>query len=343
MAFETIIIDEAHRCGNIRTKTYKALRDICIGTKHRYLNTATPLVNRPTDLYGILNLIQSGCLGGWMEFMNRYTVRNNFGGMLYPINQSELAQKLKRFMVRKTLEMVAPELPSMIMEDIKFNLSDKEMDLYQNIKKEILFNIKKEMISKIENPMLVQHTLVKMIVLIELTCSLALLGDDNTSTKLDILKERLEDILVGDDKVIVFVQFKKMALILEKELKQYNPLMITGDITGEDRARNLEMFQKDDIHKILICTDAGGEGLNIDRANIIFHFSLPYSYGKYVQRNGRIKRLTQKKPMIVYNLIANKSMDVWLSKMINAKARLSDQLLGGAPVTMADIKDMLEI
>ena len=229
----------------------------------------------------------------------------------------------------------------MIIEDVKFDLSSKETDLYQKLKKEILFEVDKHLINKLENPMIIQHTMVKMIVLIELTCSLALLGDDNTSTKLDILKERLEDLLIGDDKVIVFVQFKKMAYILEKELKEYNPLMITGDVTGKDRARNLEVFQKDDVHKVLICTDAGGEGLNIDRANIIFHFSLPYSYGKYVQRNGRIKRLTQKKPMIVYNLIANKSLDVWLSKMINTKSKLSDQLLGDGPINMQEIKDML--
>lgn len=340
MNYETLIIDEAHRAGNTRTKTYKALKKICEGTKHRYLNSATPVMNRPSDLYGVMNLIQSGFFGNWFSFMEKFTVRNQFGGVLYAKNTEELAQKIKPFMVRKTLEECAPELPSMIIEDIKFDLSEKELDLYKKIKQEILFSIEAEMINKIENPMLLQHTLVKMIKLIQLTCSLSLLGDDNTSSKLEILKDRLEDLLDGDDKAIIFVQFKKMAYVLEQELKQYNPVMITGDVTGQDRFDNLKKFQENDSHKILISTDAGGEGLNVDRANYIFHFSLPYSYGKYIQRNGRIKRLTQKKPMVVYNLIANKSLDVWLSKMIKSKMKLSDQLLGDN-ITMSDIKDML--
>ena len=341
-SYETLIIDEAHRCGNTRTKTYKVLKKLCEGSKHRYLNTATPVMNRPSDLYGVINLIQPGFFGNWWSFMDHYTVRNSFGGVMFARNTEELAQKIKPFTIRKTLEECAPELPSMIIEDIKFDLSAKELDLYKKIKQEILFSIEEGMINKIESPMLLQHTLVKMIKLIQLTCSLSLLGDDNTSSKLEILKDRLEDLLAGDDKAIIFVQFKEMAKILERELKEYNPVMITGDVTGQDRADNLKKFQENDSHKILISTDAGGEGLNIDRANIIFHFSLPYSYGKYIQRNGRIKRLTQKKPMVVYNLIANKSLDVWLSKMIKGKSDLSNTILGDIPITMDSILEVLE-
>ena len=86
----------------------------------------------------------------------------------------------------------------------------------------------------------------------------------------------------------------------------------------------------------MISTEAGGEGLNLEAANIIFHFDLPYSYGKYVQRNGRIARLTQQKPMMVYNLIARKSMDEKVARIIAAKQDLSESLL------MGDVREMLE-
>jgi len=342
MAFQTIIYDEGHRLGNIRTKTYKAIQKISQGSQYRYALTATPMMNRPAELYGILNTLQPGCLGAYMPFLDRYTVRNKWGGMLFPINQSELAQRLKRYMIRKSLEEVAPEMPPMTIEDIPFDLSEKERTLYDRLKKELLFEVEQYLIEKIERPMVIQMTLVKMLILVELTCSLELLGEDKTSSKLEILKERLEDILVNDDKVIIFSRFEKMTSILFRELQKYNPLLITGKITGEDRDKAVQKFQNDDSHKLLISTDAGGEGLNLDRGNIIFHYDLPWSHGKYTQRNGRIKRLKQTKPTMVYHLIARKSMDIYMSKVLHAKSRLSDTLLGDTPISMEQVEEMLQ-
>ncbi len=341
MAFQTIIYDEGHRANNVRTKTYKALQKISEGSKHRYILTATPIVNSPVELFGILNIISPGCMGREYNFLDRYAVRNKWGGILYPINQEELADKIKVFMIRKTLEEVAPELPLMVIKDIPFDLSSKERKLYDRLVAEVLFEVEKQLIQKIENPTIIQSTLTKMIILAQLTCSMALLGEDNTSTKLDILKDMLEDIFPSDKKVIVFSRFKKMAVLLEKELKKYKPLLITGDVTGEDRNKAVQKFQNDDSRQLLISTDAGGEGLNLDAGSIIFHFSLPWSHGKYVQRNGRIKRLTQKKPTIIYNLIANKTIDAYTAKLLKNKKSVSDKVLGDKPITQETIKEML--
>lgn len=344
MAFETIIYDEGHRLGNVRTKTYKAIQKISQGSQYRYALTATPMMNRPAELYGILNTLQPGCLGAYEPFLGRYMVRNQWGGMLYPINQSELAQRLKRYMIRKSLEEVAPEMPAMTIEDIPFDLSEKERALYDRLKKELLFEVEQYLIEKLERPMVIQMTLTKMLVLTELTCSLELLGEDKTSSKLDVLKDRLEDILLNGEKVIVFSRFEKMTTILARELVQYNPLLITGKVTGEDRDWAVQKFQKNNNYKLLISTDAGGEGLNLDAGSIIFHYDLPWSFGKYVQRNGRVKRLTQKKPMMVYNLVARKSMDGYMAKVLNAKSKLSSALLddGDTPISMEQIQEMLK-
>ncbi|MEK7092027.1 MAG: C-terminal helicase domain-containing protein, partial [Patescibacteria group bacterium] len=112
-------------------------------------------------------------------------------------------------------------------------------------------------------------------------------------------------------------------------------------VTGEKRNEAVQKFQKEKEYKILISTDAGGEGLNLDSANFIFHYSLPWSYGKFVQRNGRIKRLTQKKPMMVYTLTARKSMDVYMAKTIRQKAKLSDNIFDVSSMSLEDIKNIL--
>ncbi len=221
-------------------------------------------------------------------------------------------------------------------------MSKKEQALYQNIKKELLYEIDKHLIEKLENPMVVQQTLVKMLILMELTCSLELLGEDKESTKLQVLKEKLEDVFEDPEvKVIVFSRFKKMMPIFIRELAQYNPLVISGDVTNQDRDAVRKVFQEDPSRRLLVSTDAGGEGLTLNRGDIIFHYDLPYSYGKYEQRNGRIKSLTKERPIMIYNLLANKSMDVYLAKMIKNKTQVSNEVLGDVPLSMNTIKEMI--
>lgn len=343
MIFQTIICDEGHRLAATNTQRYKAIRKISEGSEHRYLCTATPFLNRPTDIYGILNWVQPGCLGGREDFFNRYVVRNQWGGALYPINLQELSQRIKRYVIRKTLDDVAPELPPITYEDIIFDLSEKEKDLYTKIKKEILFEVQSHLIDKISHPMLIQQTLVKMLVLLELTCSLELIGSDRTSTKLEVLKEKLADIFEDPDiKVIVFCRFKKMMPIFSRELAEYKPLIISGDVSNEERNKIKNLFQEDSSRRLLVSTDAGGEGLTLNRGDVIFHFSLPYSYGAYEQRNGRIKALDKKRPIMIYNLVAKKSMDGWLSRMIQNKSRFSSKILGDDAINMDQIQEMLQ-
>ena len=81
----------------------------------------------------------------------------------------------------------------------------------------------------------------------------------------------------------------------------------------------------------------GGEGLTLNRADIVIHYDLPYSYGKYFQRNGRARAVDKTKPVMIYNLIARKSLDNYLSQMIKKKAQMSEQILD-----MKQIKSILQ-
>jgi len=342
MPFQTIVCDESHRLCNPSTQRYKAIKKISEGSEHRYALTGSPIMNVPTDLYGIIHWISPGAFGSRQGFLDRYIVRNRFGGMLYPINLPELKERVKRYFIRRTLEQVAPELPPVTIENVYFDMSAKEAELYDRIRKELLFQIEKEDISKLENPMSIQATLVKMLVLVELTCSLELLGEGTESTKMALLKEKLADIFVDPKiKVIVFTRFKKMIPIFCRELAEYNPLVIEGAVKNKDRDDVRIAFQEDEGRRLMVSTDAGGEGLTLNRGDIIIHYDLPYSFGKYDQRNGRIKSMTKKNPLMIYNLAARKSMDIHLTKMVNGKADVSGKVMGDVPITASDIKAML--
>jgi len=335
MPFDAIILDEAHRIGNF-TKTRRAIKQISQGSKHRYALSATPMMNsRAPELYGIIDWCFPGALGAYRPYLDKFTIRNAWGGVLRTVNVDDLRQYIRRYMYYKPLSELEVQLPPITIEDIPFDLSQKERDLYTKITQEILFDIEQQLINKVENPVMIQNTLVKMIRLLECCDSMELLGSDTTSTKLEVLKDRLEDVAINGNKVIIFSRFTRMIEILKRELADYCPAVITGQITGQHRAEAVRAFGNDPKHRVLLCSEAGGEGLNLEMANVIFHYDLPYSYGKYVQRNGRIARLTQTKPMMVYNLVARQSMDEHIAKIIARKQDLSEQLL------MSDLRRLL--
>lgn len=331
--WSAIICDEVHHIGNLFTKTHKAIRQY--QAKHRFGLSATPIHNNAMEAYGIVNWCFSGALGGLKAFLERYILRNQWGGVIRTIHTEELARKLSRYMVFRPTSDFAKEISPVTIDDIPFDLSEKERNLYTRIVQELLFDLQKEQVSKLSNPMILQNTLTKLGKLLELTDSLELLGDDKTSTKLEILKEKLADCLIDGQKAVIFTRFRRMAAILARELSEYNPLLITGEVKAEDRQKNIEAFEKRPDHRVLISTDAGNEGVSYAAASFIFHYDLPFSWGKYEQRNGRAILLDKKTPIAIYNLIARKTMDEKVSKILARKQNLADCLLN------SDIKEYL--
>ena len=192
------------------------------------------------------------------------------------------------------------------------------------------------------------NALVKLVRLKQVTGSLQLLTDFNISSKLDALNELLENIIVEDKKAIVFTQFSTMANILVEELKEYNPLLISGEVDNETRNENIHKFQENGTNKIIILTSAGGEGINLQKANFMIHYDNPWSISKMIQREGRAHRLGQVNKLIIFQLIIKDSVDEYVLKILNKKYKMSDAILGDSErikkvkISKADINKLLK-
>jgi SNF2 family DNA or RNA helicase len=127
---------------------------------------------------------------------------------------------------------------------------------------------------------------------------------------------------------------------LERDLAEYKPLKISGKIVEEYRDV-VKKFNEADEHKILIMTSAGQFGLNIQRASVIFHYDQEWSLAKMEQRTGRAYRYGQKEKVLEYNLLAKGTIDFYIKKILHGKRNLSDGVLGDTPLTMNNIKDIL--
>lgn len=131
---------------------------------------------------------------------------------------------------------------------------------------------------------------------------------NTASPKLQSLCELVDD-LVQEGKVVVFTCFERMARLIANELRQYHPALFTGK-NKDDREEELSRFWQDPACKVIVMTDAGGVGLNVQVAKHLVNFDLPWSPGQLEQRYGRIKRFgSQHRSVTVFNMITQGSID----------------------------------
>ncbi len=334
--WDGMIIDEAHYLVSTTSQRSKAV--VGIKAKYKYGLTATPIMNKATDVFGVFSSLGKS-LGNYKLFVDRYCVKDIWGSVKYYQNLPELRARISSWQVRINLDEAQFELPERTDTDLEFELSEPETVLYDKIRKELLFELQAQDVNKLSSPMILQNTLTKLGKLQELTDSCELLGDNNKSSKLEILKEHLFDVVSSNQKAVIFTRFSRMAEILNRELEEYNPCLLTGQIS--DRQILIDEFTNNPARKIFISTEAGNAGINLQAANIIYNYDLPFSLGKLEQRNGRIRWHTQDKPVFFYNLMARlkggrKTIDQWVKEKIIKKQEISDQVL------MSDVKEILE-
>jgi SNF2 family DNA or RNA helicase len=204
------------------------------------------------------------------------------------------------------------------------------------MKAELLFEIEPMLINKIEDPVSLQLGVVKLGKMLELCDSMELLGEGNESTKLEVLKEHLESTLQNGQKAIIITRFSRMGHILERELGEWRPLLITG--ATQRRQDILDRFSKDSECRLLIGTEAIAQGLNLQVANILYNYDSAWNPAKMEQRAGRVYRNGQQRAVFIYNLVVKKSLEVWMQKKLEAKAELSATLL---PKSLTELKEIL--
>ena len=354
--WDAIVCDEAQRISNPSAKTTRAIKSLHADI--RIALTGTPVSNSPVDIFSIMDWLHPGYLGNYKQFFSNYVVEDNFGNVRAYKNLPKLFSLLEPFILRRTKEEVLDDFPSLTIQQISFDLSLEEQKIYAAIKTTILDELG-GYIDKIDSKTLALVP-VKMLRLLQTTDHPRLIGEqfEGDSSKLKVLKEHLVTILsdikmlstgqipikeyTGDrDKLLIFTQFKTMAYLLQKELQNYSPLVITGDVLSEDRIKIIEQFNTDPQSRLMILTEAGSTGINLQAASYVINYDLPWSIAKLEQRIGRAHRIGQKKNVTVYNLIAKNTIDEYISSVLHKKKKISDDILVGEKLDQQDIINLL--
>ena len=345
--FDTIICDEATRVSNPKAKQSKLIKTI--PAVHKIALTGTPLNNAVQDIWNILDFCQPNVLGSYWQFTTKYCEKDRFGGIISYKNLNELKEHVSNIMLRRKKKDVLLELPDKLYETIYVEFDAEEKKIYEAIKNEIAAELKEYEINRVLNDKFLSNILVKMIRLKQTTGSLELVSEHAFSSKVNAVKELLKDILHNGAKALIFTQFVEMAEILMRELSEYQPLLIAGKVDTETRKNNVDTFQNEEENKIMIMTEAGGFGLNLQRANYVIHYDLPWSIAKMEQREGRVHRIGQKTNVTIFRLITEKTIDEYILKVLFKKQKMSEEILDNkerakkVKISKRDIKRILEV
>lgn len=324
--WDFVIADEATDVSNPDAKMTKALKKL--KSKNKVALTGTPISNTIKDLWSIADWVCPKLLGTFSEFQKEYCLKDEYGSIIGYKNLEKLRAKIDPYFIRRLKSDVLTELPPKTYENVYSEFSPEENRLYTAIQEEIMHEL---VAMEMTDRRFLSKALVKMLRLKQMTGSSELVNGKNVSTKLDDLKKLLQIILSNNEKAIIFTQFRSMADILIRELSEYNPLLIAGGVSEEERGQNQDAFNEDDTHKLLIMTSAGSRSLNLQRASYVIHYDLPWSISQTEQREDRAHRNGQTQNVTIYRMLVRGSVDEYNLHVLDSKQKISDRLLEGTP------------
>lgn len=338
--FDFIILDEAQRIKNFETITANAVKSL--NKKHALVITGTPIENKLIDLYSIVEFIDPRLLSPLWEFSYQHCYfdhesKNKITGYY---NLQELKNRLKPLLLRREKQEVLDQINKVSQIDVPVDMHPLQQDYHANSAKAIAQVLQK----KFKTPYDMQM-ITKNLQTMRMACDSSFLVDkeSNHSPKLLELKEILLekfDLKNNNRKIIIFSEWKRMLHIIGKMLSEneLGYVELSGDVAVKNRKKVIEAFETDPDCRVFLSTEAGGAGLNLQVADTVINFELPWNPAKKNQRIGRIDRLGQKnKNLTVINLITRNSIEMKIASGLIIKQNLFESVL--SPENKEDVVD----
>ncbi len=341
--FYYLILDEAQFIKNARTKTTQIVQQL--RAKHRLCLTGTPVENHLGELWSLFHFLMPGLLGDAKQFRQFFRVPIEKQGDTE--RRELLAHRVQPFMLRRTKNQVARELPAKTEMTRMIELTGTQRDLYEAIR----MTMEKKVREAIAKQGLGKSQIVLLDALLKLRqvcCDPQLLSlpeaamAHGNSAKLDTLMELLDNLMEEGRSVLVFSQFTSMLALIEKQLisRKYGYLKLTGQT--QNRQALVRRFQDGEAPIFLISLKAGGTGLNLTRADTVILYDPWWNPAVQDQATDRSHRIGQENPVFVYKLITAGTVEEAILAIQEKKRALFDGILsnqteGGIGLTDADV------
>ncbi len=331
-SWATVALDEAHVIKNRETKMAKACR--ALKSDFRVLLTGTPIQNNLSEIWSLFEFANPGLLGTFKQFTDRFII---------PIERDhdkERQRLLKRilspFILRRTKTEVLDELPQKTEVTLKVSLSEKERALYEHLRLETTTNLDLGEISPIQ-------ALAALMKLRQAACHPKLVDPklNIESSKCERFLSLVEDLKVNGHRALVFSQFTSHLDLIRKELDARNIdyLYLDGAMSATERLRLVDAFQRGNQLLFLISLKAGGTGLNLTAADYVIHLDPWWNPAIESQASDRAYRIGQERPVTIYRLIAENTVEERIIDLHKTKKSLADALMEGGNMANQLSKD----
>lgn len=357
--WDLVIVDEVHHFRNRTTLLWQMASEL--RRSYILLLTATPVQNDLEELFNLVTLLQPGLLSTARSFQRQFVDRRD---KLLPRNVDELHRLLAEVMVRNRRSTVGLALTHRIAKTHVVTLSGPERALYDDVSRFVrqhlnipgegkskralsrmsLITLQKELgsASQAAAPTLERIALDERIPPAERE-TLARLADTartlTDSSKANRLLALLRDF---PDKMVVFTQFRATQQWLQKRLRDAgeNVVVFHGGLMRLEKEEAIRRFQGE--ARILLSTDAGSEGRNLQFCNAVCNFDLPWNPMKIEQRVGRLSRIGQTRDVFVFNLAAADTLEAAVLHLLEAKIAMFELVIGEIDMILGNLDEEKE-
>jgi len=341
--WHTIILDEAHAIKNIATKRAQAVMEL--NANFRLITTGTPIQNHLGELWSLFNFINPGLLGSLKAFNDRFAIpieKNND-----VIKRHQLKRLIQPFILRRTKNQVLEELPEKTEITINVELSADERAFYEALRRQAIAKIESSEGTLEQNRIQILSEITK---LRRACCNPSLVTPEIEldSSKLSAFENIVDELIENKHRALVFSQFIGhldiiRALLNKKGIRfQY----LDGSTPLKDRETSINAFQAGAGDLFLISLKAGGLGLNLTAADYVIHLDPWWNPAVEDQASDRAHRIGQQKPVTIYKLITQNTIEEKIVKLHQNKRDLADSLLDGsdisAKVTASDLLKLIK-
>jgi SNF2 family DNA or RNA helicase len=351
IGFDMVIVDEAHHVKNDRTVGWKLINEL----KSRFLLllSATPVENNLMDLFSLVTLLKPGQLGTKSAYRKQFVLR---GDPTRPQNRARLRDLIGRVMIRNTRALADIKLPPRHATTVLVDGVPAEQELYARLTDLVRTGFQRGM-NRLSLGMLLQEagsspgavrkTLLKLSkhdrvdsdLKKEMTRLAGLCDYVPHTSKTTRLLELLK---VSGEKVMVFSRFTATLEEIAKRLSEEKVgfSRFHGGMSARDKDRAVERFQNGT--PVMLCSEIGGEGRNLQFCSTMVNFDLPWNPMKIEQRIGRIHRIGQTRPVHVYNLCAHKTAEHHILEVLDKRINLFELVIGEVDLVLGQTKNEAE-
>jgi superfamily II DNA or RNA helicase len=320
--WDLIVLDEGQRIKNWETKTTQTIKSL--RSPFALVLSGTPLENRLDDLFSVVEFIDDRRLGPAFRFFNRHRVVDEKGKVLGYRDLDALRENLKPVLLRRTRAAVIKDLPARTTEVVRIPPTAEQLDIDVAQMRIVSSIVRKRYISEMD-----LLRLQKALLLARMNADSTWLvnrQDPGYSSKLERLEELFHELLAEDGrKIVLFSEWTTMLDLIQRQLDRFGAeyVRLDGSVPQKKRQQLVHRFQHDPACRLFLATNAGATGLNLQAADTVINVDLPWNPAVLEQRIGRAHRMGQKRPVQVWLLVTEDTIEEKLLGTLSAKHDLA--------------------